>query len=602
MTDDPNRRIGDYEVLGVLGAGGMGKVFKVRNVISDRVEAMKVLLPDLAGRQELADRFLREIKLLASLDHPNIAQLRTALTLSNRLVMVMEYVEGTTLAARLEQGPIPAAEAVGYMKQVLGALAYAHGRNVIHRDIKPANMMLTPSGTVKLMDFGIARASGDASMTVTGTTLGSLYYMSPEQVKGSAVDARSDLYSLGVSLYEMVTGQTPFKASSDYSIMTAQLQERPKPPSELQPGLPPQLNGIILHAMAKEPADRFQNAEEFAQALNGLGLSVSASVPVAAAVAQPVTPVPMTAPPTTATMPAPVSATMSMPAPPPPTQAMPAPSVMDLSPKPHKGRGLYMTLGAAVVLIVLVLAGISFPRWMKTRANEQKQADQNASSNQSNQPNSNSTTSNPPPSDSGNSSTAKPDDSGNSATSGNSAPNASSSNSNPPDSGSSDKSANSGSSDNSSNAGNSSSEGSTTAKNSGAKKPSKSKGSSGSSGNSSNDQGSTTASSSGSNSNSDQGNSSADAASKAELEGLEQDVDQTSSRSNAVSGSLDNMRRSLTAQGLNLRGDIASAEELMKINLDKAQQAMQNHDAKGARKYLNLAQGNLQKIEKFLGH
>jgi len=602
MTDDPNRRIGDYEVLGVLGAGGMGKVFKVRNVISDRVEAMKVLLPDLAGRQELADRFLREIKLLASLDHPNIAQLRTALTLSNRLVMVMEYVEGTTLAARLEQGPIPAAEAVGYMKQVLGALAYAHGRNVIHRDIKPANMMLTPTGTVKLMDFGIARASGDASMTVTGTTLGSLYYMSPEQVKGSAVDARSDLYSLGVSLYEMVTGQTPFKASSDYSIMTAQLQERPKPPSELQPGLPPQLNGIILHAMAKEPADRFQNAEEFAQALDGLGLIVSAPVPVAAAVAQPLTPVPMTAPPTTATMPAPVSATMSMPAPPPPTQAMPAPSVMDLSPKPHKGRGLYMTLGAAVVLIVLVLAGISFPRWMKTRANEQKQADQNASSNQSNQPNSNSTTSNPPPSDSGNSSTAKPDDSGNSATSGNSAPNASSSNSNPPDSGSSDKSANSGSSDNSSNAGNSSSEGSTTAKNSGAKKPSKSKGSSGSSGNSSNDQGSTTASSSGSNSNSDQGNSSADAASKAELEGLEQDVDQTSSRSNAVSGSLDNMRRSLTAQGLNLRGDIASAEELMKINLDKAQQAMQNHDAKGARKYLNLAQGNLQKIEKFLGH
>ena len=598
MTDDPNRRIGDYEVLGVLGSGGMGKVFKVRNVISDRIEAMKVLLPDLAGRQELADRFLREIKLLASLDHPNIAQLRTALTLSNRLVMVMEYVEGTTLADRLEQGAIPPAEAVGYMKQVLSALAYAHGRNVIHRDIKPANMMLTPSGTVKLMDFGIARASGDASMTVTGTTVGSLYYMSPEQVKGSTVDARSDLYSLGVSLYEMVTGQRPFKATSDYSIMTAQLQERPKPPSELQPGLPPQLNGIILHAMAKEPADRFQNADEFGQALESLGLIASTPFAPVTAVAQPVTPVPAIAAPTATTaIPAPpVSGTMSMPAPPPPTQAMPAPSVMDLSPKPHKGRGLYMALGAAVVLIVLVLAGISFPRWMKTRANEQKQADQNASSNQSNQPNSNATTSNPPPSDNGNSSTAKPDDSANNGSSGTSGPNASSSTSNSPDSANSASSSSSGSSDGSSSAGSGSNEGSTTAKTSGAKKPSKSKGSSATSGSSSSDQGSASASDSGAS------NSSADTAANAELEELEHDVDQTSSRSNAVSSSLDNMRRSMSAQGLNLRGDIASAEELMKINLDKAQQAIQNHDAKSAKKYLGLAQGNLEKIEKFLGH
>ena len=593
MTDDPNRRIGDYEVLGVLGEGGMGKVFKVRNVISDRIEAMKVLLPDLAGRQELADRFLREIKLLASLDHPNIAQLRTALTLSNRLVMVMEYVEGTTLSERLQQGPIPAAEAIPYMKQVLSALAYAHGRNVIHRDIKPANMMLTPSGTVKLMDFGIARASGDASMTTTGTTLGSLYYMSPEQVKGSAVDARSDLYSLGVSLYEMVTGQTPFKASSDYSIMTAQLQERPKPPSELQPGLPPQLNGIILHSMAKDAAERFQTAVEFQQALDSLGLSASA--PVAAVTPQPqsVSPASATASPIMATMPAPASATMSVPAPPPPTQAIPAPSVMELSPKPSKGRGLYMGLGAAVVLIVLVLAGISFPRWMKTRANEQKQADQNASSNQSNSQNSSSTTSNPPPSDSGNSSSPKSADSSSGA---------SSSNSTPSDSNDASKSANSGSSgstDNSASSG--SSNDSSTAKSSGGKKQPKAKASSGSSASSGSEQGSTNASNNGQ-SNTDQSNTSADNASKAELEELEQDVDQTSSRSNAVSDSLDHMRRSLSSQGLNLRGDIASSQELMKINLDKAQQALQNHDAKSARKYLTVAQSQLEKIEKFLGH
>src|ERR1700687_2715680 len=153
------QHLGDYEILGVLGAGGMGKVYKVRNTISDRVEAMKILLPDLAGQKELADRFLREIKVLASLHHPNIAALRTALTLDNQLVMIMEFVPGTTLAAHLEEKAISWGDALTYMDQVLAALSYAHKQKVIHRDIKPANMMLMPSGVIKLMDFGIARRS-----------------------------------------------------------------------------------------------------------------------------------------------------------------------------------------------------------------------------------------------------------------------------------------------------------------------------------------------------------------------------------------------------------------------------------------------------------
>src|ERR1700682_2804258 len=131
MSEEITTRIGDYEILGVLGSGAMGKVFKVRNVISDRIEAMKILLPDLAGRQDLADRFLREIKLLASLNHPNIAALRTALTLENQLVMIMEYVEGMTLASRLQHAPIPPADAVNYTDQILAALSYAHQLNVI---------------------------------------------------------------------------------------------------------------------------------------------------------------------------------------------------------------------------------------------------------------------------------------------------------------------------------------------------------------------------------------------------------------------------------------------------------------------------------------
>src|SRR5579863_7963303 len=143
MTDDvTGARKGDYLILGTLGAGGMGKVYKVRNTLSDRVEAMKVLLPDLSEQQELADRFLREIKVLASLHHPNIAELRTALTIGNQLVMIMEYVEGTTLAARLQQGDIRYADALVYFDQVLAALSCAHSQRIVHRDIKPANIML----------------------------------------------------------------------------------------------------------------------------------------------------------------------------------------------------------------------------------------------------------------------------------------------------------------------------------------------------------------------------------------------------------------------------------------------------------------------------
>ena len=273
------QRLGDYEVLGVLGAGGMGKVYKVRNVISDRVEAMKILLPNLASEKDLADRFLREIKLLATLHHPNIAALRTALTLDNQLVMIMEYVDGVTLSSRVRQGAILPADAVNYVDQVLNALSYAHKMNIVHRDIKPANMMLTTDGTVKLMDFGIARSGGDRSLTTTGTTLGSLNYMPPEQVKGEPVDARSDIYSLGVSLYEMVTGMLPFEANSNYSLMAAHVEQIPKAPIVHKPGLPESLNQIILMALAKDPAKRFQSADAFRGALNTVDLAALKPAP-----------------------------------------------------------------------------------------------------------------------------------------------------------------------------------------------------------------------------------------------------------------------------------------------------------------------------------
>ena len=243
-------KVGDYEVLGVLGSGGMGAVYKVRNTISDRIEAMKVLLPNLDSEPELADRLLREIKVQASLDHPNIAALHTAQRVGNQLLMIMEYVEGTTLDQRMKSGPLPIPEAVAYVSQVLSALSYAHACGLVHRDIKPSNMMLTADGKIMLMDFGIAKLTADRQLTQSGRTLGSLYYMSPEQIQGvTTLDARSDLYSLGVSLYEMVTGRRPFQGDSEYSVMAGHLQQVPVAPIEIDPRLPAALREQQLRSV-----------------------------------------------------------------------------------------------------------------------------------------------------------------------------------------------------------------------------------------------------------------------------------------------------------------------------------------------------------------
>src|SRR5260370_22445282 len=261
MSYEIGTTVGDYQVVEVLGSGGMGQVYKVRNLISDRMEAMKVLLPNLDTDQELAERFMREIKVQASVAHPNIAGLHTAQRIGNQLVMIMEFVEGYTIEALMRRGRIPLAHSIDFAMQVLDALSYAHSHGVIHRDIKPANMMLTPQGVVKLMDFGIARSSTDGTLTSTGTTLGSLNYMPPEQVRGESADARSDIYSFGISLYELLTGKLPFHSDSQYSLMTAHLNEVPTPPITLRGDLPASLHEIIMMAMAKDPAERFQSAD-----------------------------------------------------------------------------------------------------------------------------------------------------------------------------------------------------------------------------------------------------------------------------------------------------------------------------------------------------
>lgn len=347
MSLQPGMQVGDYQILRELGAGGMGKVFQVRNVISDRTEAMKVLLPDLVGDPGLADRFLREIKVQAALEHPNIAGLRTAMRDGNQLLMVMEFVEGRTVGEYLDHGPVPMENAVNVCMEVLGALDYAHSRGIVHRDIKPSNIMITNQGQVKLMDFGIARVMNDPSLTQTHQTTGSLFYMSPEQINGAQLDGRSDLYSLAISLYEMVTGKRPFTGENTFAIMAAHMQQAPVPPVQLDPRVPASLSDVILTGMAKDPNARFQNAAAFRAAL-GRVLQAPAAEPVYHA-------------------PAPVQAPTPTPAPIP----APAPAQMKQGMAP---RTVYMLAGSLATVAVLALLATQAPKFFRTNAQEQPPA------------------------------------------------------------------------------------------------------------------------------------------------------------------------------------------------------------------------------------
>jgi serine/threonine protein kinase len=263
--------LGDYQVTGVLGRGGMGKVFRVRSLLTGREEAMKVVLPDLDEDPALADRFLREIKVHASLRHPNIATLYTALRIDDRLVMILELVEGVSLEEMLRRGVVEVPVAVHYITQVLAALAFAHERGVIHRDIKPANILIAADGAVKLTDFGIAKSIGVQRLTGTGLAVGTIAYMSPEQIRSGHADARSDIYSVGLTGYETVTGRRPIQGETEHALMSAQLNAMPPNPAIVNPLVPPAISAAIMRALAKDPAERFQTALEFRAALQDRG-------------------------------------------------------------------------------------------------------------------------------------------------------------------------------------------------------------------------------------------------------------------------------------------------------------------------------------------
>src|SRR5713226_8865345 len=258
MPIKPGQTMGDYEVIDLLESSRTGVTYKVRNILAQRFEALRVLPKTLQDDQEKVTRFLREAKVHARISHPNIVSFYLATHLGGQLVMTTELVEGTTLAQRLELGPLPVAEALHYVSQLLSALAQAHGLGVVHRDITPSNIILTPGGGAKLTGFGLAKATTDPQLTQPGTVIGSLDYISPEQIKGmSELDGRTDIYSLGVVLYQAVTGKRPFERKSQFEVMLAHVNEIPPAPSVVNPELPSELNEIILKAMAKDPSSRF---------------------------------------------------------------------------------------------------------------------------------------------------------------------------------------------------------------------------------------------------------------------------------------------------------------------------------------------------------
>src|SRR5713226_1985281 len=263
--------VGTYKIVAAIGAGGMGEVFRVEHVVTNRVEAMKILAAATSNSPEQDQRFLREIQLQASLSHPNIAAVHNAFWDNGHLVMIMELIQGASLRTLLDGGKIPLTTAIDYACQALAALDYAHTRGVVHRDISPANMIITEDGTLKLTDFGLAKSLKDIRLTQTGALVGSLYYTSPEQVRGdSNVDARSDIYSLGAVLYEMATGNKLFASANPFTLMLAHVEQPPPRPSEADPALPEVVDGTVLKALAKDPEKRFQSAEVFRCALESI--------------------------------------------------------------------------------------------------------------------------------------------------------------------------------------------------------------------------------------------------------------------------------------------------------------------------------------------
>src|SRR6476659_3745150 len=277
-------RLGPYEIIAPLGAGGMGEVYRARDTRLERDVAIKILPARLSGDPAALTRFEREAKSVAALSHPSILAIFDVGTADGVSYAVMELLTGETLRARLADGPLPVRKALDYAIQISNGLGAAHQKGIVHRDLKPENLFLTNEGRVKILDFGLARQSGlpdtadansptVAGSTEPGTVLGTVGYMSPDQVRGFSADARSDIFSFGAVLYEMLSGGRAFKGESAAETMTAILTKDPPELSEANPSLPPAVERIVHHCLEKLPEQRFQSSYDVAFDLEALSTS-----------------------------------------------------------------------------------------------------------------------------------------------------------------------------------------------------------------------------------------------------------------------------------------------------------------------------------------
>ena len=273
-----------YRITRQLGHGGMGDVYQARDLELDRDVAVKCMRPDLMEYDEITERFRTEARTLASVRHPNIATVHRFFEHDGALFLVMEFIPGKPFDEIIAEGVPSPDQSVRLVQQALRGLGHAHEHNVVHRDIKPANLMLDGHGTVKVLDFGIAHIVGQSTLTGTGMMLGTPGYMAPEQVLGQKVDRRTDLYAMGIVLYQMLTGKLPFVGNSQFEAQQAHFQERPKQLELLAGSVAPALHDAVLHAIAKESDDRFQTANEFSDALGQTLNGISSARPTIARV------------------------------------------------------------------------------------------------------------------------------------------------------------------------------------------------------------------------------------------------------------------------------------------------------------------------------